>query len=442
LTGPTLTGPTLTGPEPTRWHPTPALSTVVGATAVLLVLGILLHRADLLVIAVPLGVGTVLPMVTRAFSPPEVQLGTTVTRMLEGQTAVLSLQLTGREACDVVRIELSTEGWLDLPDAGRDRCLTLLSGELVTDPQQLLATRWGRSQVGPVTVTATSAHGLLWTSRTMVLPLRITTIPLREGFSATELMPNATGVVGAHRSRRPGEGIDVAGVRPFVPGDRLRRINWPVSIRTGNLHVTATYSDRDTEVVLVLDTSVEIGISEGIGGSSSNLDTGVRAAASIADHYLRGGDRVGLINIGRPGQPVRPRSGREQLFRVMDGLLDALPGQVSEPAVNRALTRIAERALIIVLSPLLGSAISTHIAGLARAGRSVLVVDTLPEEVNFPDRSAWTDIAWRLELIERDNLARALGEHGVPVVAWRGSGSLDQVLAGLSQAARAPRVLR
>jgi uncharacterized protein (DUF58 family) len=102
-------------------------------------------------------------------------------------------------------------------------------------------------------------------------------------------------------------------------------------MRTGNLHVTATYSDRDTEVVLVLDTSVEIGISAGIGGSSSNLDTGVRAAASIADHYLRGGDRVGLINVGRPGQPVWLRSGREHLFRVMEGLLQAVPGQVSEP---------------------------------------------------------------------------------------------------------------
>jgi MoxR-like ATPase len=75
-----------------------------------------------------------------------------------------------------------------------------ITGAFVYDPQQLLATRWGRGQVGPVTVTATSAHGLLWTSRTMGLPLRITTIPLREGFTATELMPNATGIVGAHRS--------------------------------------------------------------------------------------------------------------------------------------------------------------------------------------------------------------------------------------------------
>lgn len=60
------------------------------------------------------------------------------------------------------------------------------------------------------------------------------------------MVPRAEGLIGGHPSHRPGEGSDVAGVRPFVLGDRLRRINWRVTGRTGTLHVTSTYADRDT----------------------------------------------------------------------------------------------------------------------------------------------------------------------------------------------------
>jgi uncharacterized protein (DUF58 family) len=235
--------------------------------------------------------------------------------------------------------------------------------------------------------------------------------------------------------------VDPAGVRPFVAGDRLRRINWPVSLRTAELHVTATYSDRDTEVVLVLDTAVEVGLSAG-PEAPSNLDIAVRAAASIAEHYLRNGDRVAVLDLGRAGRPVRPRTGQAHLFSIMDLLLDVRTAPVSELTAGRALAKLSSRALVIVLSPLLSTEVAAEAAGLSRAGRSVLVVDTLPTGVVLPERTAWLELAWRIQLVERANLARALADHGVPVVPWLGSGSLDQVLAGLSRTSRTARVHR
>jgi uncharacterized protein (DUF58 family) len=266
-------------------------------------------------------------------------------------------------------------------------------------------------------------------------------LPLRVGFSATDLVPAATGIVGAHRSRRIGEGVDPAGVRPFVAGDRLRRINWPVSLRTAELHVTATYSDRDTEVVLVLDTAAEAGRSAG-PDAASNLDIAVRATASIAEHYLRNGDRVAVLDLGRAGRPVRPRTGQAHLFTIMDLLLDVRTAPVSQLTVARALAKVSSRALVIVLSPLLSTEVAAEAAGLSRAGRSVLVVDTLPVDVALPEQAPWMALAWRIQLIERANLARALADHGVPVVPWLGAGSLDQVLTGLSRTSRAARVHR
>src|SRR5207245_5177576 len=122
--------------------------------------------------------------------------------------------------------------------------------------------------------------------------------------------PRAAGLVGVHRSRRPGEGGELAGVRMFAPGDRLRRIDWRVSLRTRQLHVAATLSDRDAEVVLILDVLHEAGRSGGIGGARSVLDTTVRAAAAIAEHYLHRGDRRSFLQYGFPLRRLPAARGR------------------------------------------------------------------------------------------------------------------------------------
>jgi hypothetical protein len=41
--------------------------------------------------------------------------------------------------------------------------------------------------------------------------------------------------------------------------------------------------------------------------------------------------------------------------------------------------------------------------------------------------------------VERENVLGRLREHGVPVVAWAGAGSLDLVLRDVSRLASAPR---
>jgi uncharacterized protein (DUF58 family) len=114
----------------------------------------------------------------------------------------------------------------------------------------------------------------------------------------------------------------------------------------------------------------------------------------------------------------------------------------SEQSLSRALSQISPRALVIVLSPLLSDELAGAVAELARSGRSVVLVDTLPGGVLLPDPGDWTELAWRIQLLHRQNLISALATHGVPVVAWQGSGSLDEVLIGLSRAATAPRIHR
>lgn len=424
------------------WLPTPALSTAALAIALLSLLALVLGRQDLLILAAPLVVGTVLPLLTRAYRLPLLRTRLGSRTLLEGESTDLTVELVSAESLDVVRLRPSLVGRLDLPEGGRHFCRSLRSGQELAVRHRLEGTRWGRGRISEVQLTATTAHGLLRADTSLQTDAALRILPLRAAFSATELVPNAAGIVGGHRSRRLGEGTDLAGLRPFVVGDRLRRINWPVSTRTGQLHVTSTFSDRDTEVVLVLDTAVDLTGSGATGELESTIGTAVRAAAAVAEHYLHRGDRVGLLDLSRAGRPIRSRTGRNQLNRLVDVLLDVQSTPANERTLSRSLARISHQALVIVFSPLLDDQLATAVANLSRTGRSVVLVDSLPARVELPERTEWTDLAWRMQLLGRRNLIEALAQHGVPVVAWQGSGSLDQVLAGMSRVATAPKARR
>ena len=262
-------------------------------------------------------------------------------------------------------------------------------------------------------------------------------------------------MIGFHRSRRPGEGGELAGVRPFSPGDRLRRIDWRVSLRARELHVVATLSDRDAEVTILLDLLHEAGLSGGLGAGRSVLDITVRAAAGIAEHYVMRGDRVGFVEYGWPGRRLRASSGRRHYLTALEWLLDTRPSpEGREPTVYTfGAGQIKTNGLTVVLTPLVDLRSAAMLARLARGGRFVVAIDTMPPEqltmlARGPRRrSDWladgeyTAVAARLWLLERTNTIAELREHGVPVVTWGGVGSLDETLAQVSRMASGPQAM-
>jgi uncharacterized protein (DUF58 family) len=260
--------------------------------------------------------------------------------------------------------------------------------------------------VGPVTAHAVAGDGLLISVAVATDPLLLNVYPQVEPFKAAEVMPRAAGLVGAHRSRRPGEGGELAGVRPFGPGDRLRRIDWRVSLRTRQLHVAATLSDRDAEVLLAPRRAARGRRSGGVGGAASVLDTTVRPAA---------GDRRALPDPRRPGGaarvrlPVRwlrPGSGRRHYLTALQWLLDVAPTDTPyEPTRGvrhhaHPVARAGDR-----VQPLLDTRTVAMLARMARSGRVAIAVDTLgsteirlsPARTGFPWRSGsgcWSGPTW------------------------------------------------
>ncbi|MFV2101726.1 DUF58 domain-containing protein [Micromonospora sp. LOL_024] len=463
-------------PAPPNWTPTWAFGRAVLLTGLLLVAAVVLGRVDLVVLATPFALGTAYAVRRRPTEPPRVWISGDDGHLVEGGdvAGTVSVGNPGAVSYDVAVLRARVSPWLRIErvtlaggtvaGAGRvagadqsvgdgraaDRSVvadrpfvTSVAQETAVDLELAgTALRWGRHLFGPAGARVAVAQGLLVSRAVIAEPIRAKVYPRTEPFEAVEAMPRAAGLVGAHHSRRPGEGGELAGVRVFAPGDRLRRIDWRVSLRARQLHVASTLSDRDAEVVVLLDVLAEAGRSGGIAGTASVLDTTVRAAAAIAEHYLHRGDRVALLEYGPSARRLRPATGRRQYLTVLEWLLEvraqSSPHEPYDQVFGPQL--LSADALVVVLTPLLEERSAQMLARLARSGRFVVAVDTLPVDLSPPKDRGWAEVAYRLWRLDRDTMIAQLREHGVPVVPWAGAGSLDQVLRDVARLATAPRV--
>ena len=421
------------GWQPTMAHLRAVTIAMAGALA-----AVLWRRADLLVLASPFAAVVAWSLLTRPTATPALTAGIDDHVLTEGDVTTWRAELAGADGMDVVVAAMPPTGWVDRRPASGVASGTAVRGH-ATISVVVGSTRWGRRTVDPVPVVATSAWAAFrWTT---VSPLAsLTTLPLATGFDARAAFHPSDGLVGVNRSVRAGEGSEFASVRPFQPGDRLRNINWPRSSRAGALQVSATWADQDTHVVLVVDASSEVGRSEGIGGRPSSLDTTVRAAAAIAEHYALRGERVSLRVLGSTSLPIVPAaSGRAHLRRVLEALT------LIKPPTGRAgrgfdlrLLHSTGQVLAVMLSPLVTTDALDAAVTIGRHGSTVAVVDTLPADLGHRDVNA--ELAWRIRLLERRNELRAVQELGVPVIRWRGPDSLDAFLRDVARRAQAPRM--
>jgi len=417
----------------TGWRPTAALVRLVTLAFVPLVAGLLSGRPDVLVLAVPFVLGGALASVRRPSGIPTVRIEAPTgpsTEHSEVPVAVTVGNDAGPDCAVVIRFRPGPS----LAVRRRDSHVAVQVPAGSSCPRQVPAglLRWGRPDVGSVEVTGFGADLLLQGEPVRARGSALTVVPEVGVFSADDAMPNAAGLVGVHRSRRTGDGGELAGVRAYGPGDRLRRIDWRTSLRTGDLHIAQTLSDRDAELVVLLDLLHEVGSPDGV---HSILDTTVHAAAGIATHYLDRGDRVALQEFGASSRLLRAAGGRRRRVVLLEWLLAVRPAtsDFDVEALMRSWSRVPRSSLVVVLTPLLDERSAAIAALLARGGRSVVAVDTLPADLLPPRSGRWADVAFRLGRLERANGIAQLAEHGVPTVAWDGAGSLDQVLRETSR---------
>jgi uncharacterized protein (DUF58 family) len=288
----------------------------------------------------------------------------------------------------------------------------------------VVAQRWGRYPVrarvdvlargGLVTGTATVDAGAV-----IVFPL---TPPQSTPIPRTELLDR----LGAHLTRHIGPGVEYADIRPYVPGDQLRTVNWPVSARRGRLHVTRRLTDRAADVVVLIDT-----YQQPAGPATVAVERVVRGAAQVVQTALRHGDRAGIVALGGN----RPRwlgadIGQRQFYRVLDAVLRAGDGFEDTTGTLAPRAAVPAGAIVIAFSTLLDTEFALALIDLRKRGHVVIAVDVLDSSPFETEQDPLVDRMWALQ---RSAMYRDMATIGVDVVSWSVERSLEQSMGVLPE---------
>jgi uncharacterized protein (DUF58 family) len=164
-------------------------------------------------------------------------------------------------------------------------------------------------------------------------------------------------LAGDYRALVHGDGTELAQIRPYVPGDDVRSIDWNVTARTGEPHVREHLAERVLVTWLVLDTSPSMQF-----GTADRRKADVAEGVAIALGHVatRRGNRLGVVTFGddRP-RSLPARQGRMGLIGLLAALRSEPPDdRVGATSLGEALTRAGalarQRSLVVVVSDFRG----------------------------------------------------------------------------------------
>jgi uncharacterized protein (DUF58 family) len=417
---------------------TSKLTGYAALSAVGLLAALISGRPELVALAAPfllaLAAGLALAGTPRVTAVVEVDEERTV----EGAEVEAVIRLSARSRIDRLDVLLRLPRDVELVDGVNPVSLTLAPGEVRELPLRVELRRWGAQTLGPLLLRATDTVGLVtWEGKASAAP-PVRVYP-REDVLRRVLQPRDTQLsAGNEVSRRKGEGIEFADLRLWAPGDPLRRVNWRASARRAELWVNESHPERNTDVVLFVDS-----FAEARRGGSGTLELAVRATAALADAYVGRRDRVGLIAYGGVLRWLVPGSGVVQLYRIVDALIDT---EIVLSYYWRELDVLPRRtlppsALVIALSPLLDQRSVGALLDLRARGFDLVVLDVTP--VPFTERPRGLDgVAFDIWTMRRDALRHRLQEAGVAVAEWPADGRLQETLEEVRSFRRYARLAR
>jgi uncharacterized protein (DUF58 family) len=414
----------------------PRIVAYAGLAAFALIAGLVLGRVELVALAAPFALAAVVGASLARDPAVSATIELDRDRTLEGERVGLRVRLSAPAGAERVEFLLPLPSAMQV-DGGNARAVAV--DGLREIELSLRCDRWGAFAVGPLLVRARDRLGFhSWEARVgRGHSLRV--YPSVETLHALLAPLETQAFVGNQISRAKSDGIEFADIREWEPGDRVRSINWRATARRGALHVNQQHPERNTDVVLFLDTFTDVGTR-----ARGTLDLTVRAAASLAHRYLQRKDRVGVVSFGGYASWLLPSSGTRQLYRIVDSLLqmdivlsfaakgiDILPPRTLPP-----------KALVLALTPLLDPRSAAALLDLRARGFDLVVIEVSPVPFVEPGTDEVAQLAYRLWRLSRESLRRRYEHAGVPVVEWVDGEPLDVVLEEVTAFRRYARPAR
>ncbi len=138
-------------------------------------------------------------------------------------------------------------------------------------------------------------------------------IQIRTGRQVSDVL------AGAYLSVFKGVGMEFDEVRPYVPGDDIRTIDWNVSARMGVPYIKRFVEERELTVLLLVDVSpsLEFGSLE-----RSKREAATELSALLAFSAIENDDNIGLLLFQNGvDEYIPPRKGQKHALRIVREVL-------------------------------------------------------------------------------------------------------------------------
>jgi uncharacterized protein (DUF58 family) len=130
-------------------------------------------------------------------------------------------------------------------------------------------------------------------------------------------------LIGAYRSSTRGTGLEFSGLRPYVPGDEIRHIDWKTTARKGQTFVRQYEEERQLTINLLLDISRSTSFGSARGTKRANASFLCAVLVLVAE---RNRDKTGLMLFtDRVESHLPARSHRSHLHHVILEILSFEP---------------------------------------------------------------------------------------------------------------------
>ena len=155
---------------------------------------------------------------------------------------------------------------------------------------------------------------------------------------------------GDYHSTFKGQGVEFDEVRPYVPGDDVRTIDWNVTAKTGLPYIKRFSEERELTILFMVDVSG----SQGYGSvRRSKMELAAEVTALLALTAIRNQDKIGLILFSDEiVKYIPPRKGRDSVMRLVREVLaaeDSATGGTDIAAALKFLNGVQKRRAVVFL---------------------------------------------------------------------------------------------
>ena len=198
-------------------------------------------------------------------------------------------------------------------------------------------------------------------------------------------------LAGDYHSTFKGQGVEFDEVRPYIPGDDVRTIDWNVTAKTGLPYIKRFSEERELTILFMVDVSG----SQGYGSvRRSKMELAAEVTALLALTAIRNQDKIGLILFSdQIVKYIPPRKGRDSVMRLVREVLaaeDSATGGTDIASALKFLNGVQKRrAVVFLVSDFLGGGARSGFEKLLRATARhhdmVCVPVSDPAERELPD---------------------------------------------------------